>query len=351
MRYSAGSASANRPIFPETRKIGKSCEVLVIGAGVAGVHAAFSAASAKAQVMLMTSSWDRAAALGWGPRFENGQGAGRTRLEAEKQGTPGALLRRSVFYEGPTGPALVDTYQFQTLWRDSMERKPNISIFQDTCEEIEPIAAGWLVKTGWGVTIKAKTVVLAVGTFLRGRVICGAGTEAGGRPGEAGAQTLDASLAQIGVELRERTRQAGPVIDGKSIGWKQLKVMPGRAEERPPFICLGNERDPAHCLESVDKHRNHYFLRKITDNTPRTLNGEAALHDIAGLENAVIVKPGFKVTSLCVPKELVRDRDLSYVEERTLFFAGQVIAAASYAQSAHEGLVAGKAAATVSRET
>ena len=339
------------------KRIDREYDVLVVGAGVAGVHAAFAAARKKAEVLLVTSSWDTAAGLGWGPRFGDTRKLGIEPLEVRPTSPPAAAVRRSLIFEGALGEnrvTLVDCHDFQGFWRYHLEKSPAINIFQDTCERLSVVSGGWVSETGWGVALKAKAVVLAVGTFLGGRVACGNDTTRGGRPGEAGAEDLESSLSALGIELRERLRRAGPTFDARSIRWKHLGAESAAPEGGRPkqlFLADANHGERVY-LEPINKNCDQYYLQ-VGNGEQRGWEkmGTGFYRRIAGLENAQVTKPAFSVTSMSVPRELVSATTFNYTGIERLFFAGRIIGAGSYAQSAQEGLKAGMAAAAVSRGT
>ena len=97
------------------------------------------------------------------------------------------------------------------------------------------------VVTQLGIRIRARTVVLTVGTFLAGKIHVGEAQQAAGRAGDPPATTLAARLRELPFATGRLKTGTPPRLDGRSIDYAQLEAQPGD-EPRPVFSALGSPR-------------------------------------------------------------------------------------------------------------
>jgi tRNA uridine 5-carboxymethylaminomethyl modification enzyme len=135
--------------------------------------------------------------------------------------------------------AQCDMFEFSAQWRLMLEKTPNVSFRQDTVTELiieNGRAAG--VKTAAGQVLRARAVVLTVGTFLNGRIHIGEVSFSGGRIGEKASVGLSDQLDEYGFE-RAQLKTGTPVrIDGRTINFERLTPQwgDGMTENGSPFI-------------------------------------------------------------------------------------------------------------------
>ena len=303
-------------------------DVLIIGAGVAGSHAAKAAAQKGAKTLLLTSSWDSVAYLGWGPKYNKGDNR-----DAGERRPYGAAVRKALIGAMKTRGAasvFIDNFYYQGFWKRELERQQDITIYQDTCEGVRRVGSWWEIETKWGAGFSAKAVVLALGTFLGARVMCGRDEYGGGRPGESGDKELAGSLRAIGLSLLSDERSCGPTVSKHGVEWSRLVEVGDESHGSVSYRTVGPGGQKV-VLEPVNRERDQFYLSG--------LDVGDAINGCRGLKTAIIVRPGFRVRfhRLAHPG---RTRPLG------MGFAGQVGSAKSYAESARTGREAGLAAAT-----
>src|SRR6266446_609004 len=190
----------------------KTYDVIVVGAGHAGVEAALAAARMGCQTLLLSINLDTIGQMSCNPAI-GGLAKGHLAREIDALGgemgkatdMTGLQFRMLNTKKGPSvwAPrAQCDkkAYQFRLKW--ICERQPNLDLQQGQSAQLLTNADGVLgVETTLGVEYIAKTVVVTTGTFLRGLMHIGTNQQAGGRAGEAAAMGLSGSLRQLGLEL------------------------------------------------------------------------------------------------------------------------------------------------------
>ncbi len=318
----------------------KTYDVMVIGAGIAGTHAAHAAEKEGAKTLLLTSCWDTAACLAWGPRI-------RLIEKGRSKASPGMnreIVRKATLYKGAVDgreTVLLDEYKYQGLWREKLERQGGITIFQDTCHEIAKKDKMWQVKTGWGVEFHGKALIMTPGTFLGARVQTDRDQAEGGRPGEKGSADLEAALRKAGAKLGCDRRTAGPIVLAKGVQWGAVQNI----DEQTGFCFITSRTRKKVFLEPTGPGKQQFYLRTGNDGE------EVIWRDLPGLERAEVIRSEYSVEHKKVEsRQLQETQESSFAEG--LFFAGQVAGAKDYVASASQGIVAGKSASQkVSRET
>ncbi len=223
----------------------KSYDVIVIGAGHAGVEAGLAAARMGCQTMLLTINADTIGQMSCNPAI-GGLAKGHLTREidalggemgkaADMTGIHFRMLNRS---KGPSvwAPrAQCDkkAYQFRLKWL--CEREANLDIHQGQAKRLVH-ADGTItgVETNMGVVYAGKTVVITTGTFLRGLMHVGQAQQSGGRSGEAAAMGLSDSLKELGLELGRLKTGTPPRLVRRTIDFSKTEVQPG--EEPVPYF-------------------------------------------------------------------------------------------------------------------
>src|SRR5258708_938339 len=125
-----------------------------------------------------------------------------------------------------------DKGRFAEEWRLALERTPNVDFWQEMVSGLvikDGRAVG--VKTGLGLEIKGKSVVLTNGTFLNGKIHIGEKNFGGGRTAEKAATGITEQLIQIGFESGRMKTRTPPRVDGRSLNYAFVSEPPG--DEKP----------------------------------------------------------------------------------------------------------------------
>jgi len=226
-------------VFPKTY------DVIVAGAGHAGVEAALAASRMGCQVLLLTTNADTIGQMSCNPAI-GGLAKGHLAREIDALGgemgintdMTGLQFRMLNTKKGPAvwAPrAQCDkkAYQFRLKW--ICERQPGLDIKQGQITKLfhkDGIVTG--VATALEVQYNAKTVILTTGTFLRGLMHIGTNQQSGGRSGEAAAMNLSDSLKEVGLELGRLKTGTPPRLSRRTIDFSKLDIQPG--DESPPYF-------------------------------------------------------------------------------------------------------------------
>lgn len=390
-------------------------DVIVVGAGHAGCEAAHAAAKMGSSVLLCTMNMNTIAQMSCNPAM-GGVAKGQIVREIDALGgLSGIISDKSMIQfrmlNRSKGPAMWsprsqnDRMRFAEEWRLALEHTPNVNFWQEMITGIlvqDNRIVG--VKTGIGIEIHAKSVVLTNGTFLNGLIHIGEKQFGGGRTGEASAKGITEQLVSLGFEAGRMKTGTPPRVDGRSLDYSKMETQYG--DENPEKFSYSSETaplkeqktcwitytnkdvhqsleegfdrspmfngriqglGPRYCPSIEDKinrfaerDRHQIFVEPEGWNTVEIyVNGFStslpediqykALRKIAGFENAKMFRPGYAIEyDYFPPTQLKLTLETQLIEN--LYFAGQINGTTGYEEAACQGLIAGINASLRSQE-
>lgn len=392
----------------------QSYDVIVVGAGHAGCEAAVAAAKMGSKVLLATMNMQTIAQMSCNPAM-GGVAKGQIVREIDAMGGYSGIVSDKSMIQFrmlnlSKGPAMWsprtqnDRMMFHLVWREMLENTPNIDFWQDMVNELlveNDRVVG--IRTGMGLEIRSKAVVLTNGTFLNGIIHVGEKQFGGGRAGEKASKGITEQLVSLGLESGRMKTGTPPRIDGRSLDYSKMEVQEGDAdivgfsykniekpkEQRCCWITYTNDTvhdilktgfekspmfqgriqglGPRYCpsIEDkinrfADKNRHQIFVEPEGWNTVEIyVNGFStslpedvqykALKEIPGFENVKMFRPGYAIEYDYFPPTQL-NMSLETKAIKNLFFAGQINGTTGYEEAACQGMMAGINAHKVSRE-
>lgn len=388
----------------------KCYDVIVIGGGHAGTEAALAAARLGAETLLLTHNLDLLGQMSCNPAIG---GIGKGHLVKEIDALDGAMAAAADeagiqfrTLNASKGPAVratraqADRVLYRKAIRQRLQSQPNLTLFQQAVDDVliegERVTG---VITQMGIILRARAIVLTVGTFLGGKIHVGMGQYAGGRAGDPPSIALADRLRELNLPVGRLKTGTPPRIDSRSLDFSKMTVQPGD-DPVPVFSYLGS---PAHhpkqvpCYITHTTQRTHDIIRanlhqspmyagviegigprycpSIEDKVVRFAdklshqifvepeglttdemypNGISTslpfdvqiqfVRTLIGFENAHITRPGYAIEyDYFDPRGLTH-----YLQTKSLpnlFFAGQINGTTGYEEAAAQGLIAGMNAA------
>lgn len=381
-------------------------DVIVVGAGHAGCEAAHAAAKMGSSVLLCTMNMNTIAQMSCNPAM-GGVAKGQIVREIDALGgLSGIISDKSMIQfrmlNRSKGPAMWsprtqnDRMRFAEEWRLALEYTPNVDFWQEMITGLL-IKNGAVcgVRTGIGIEIESKTVVLTNGTFLNGIIHIGEKQFGGGRTGEGAAKGITEQLVSLGLEAGRMKTGTPPRVDGRSLDYSKMEEQLGDEhpekfsyldstsplqKQRSCWITYTNKEvhqtletgfdrspmfngriqglGPRYCPSIEDKinrfaerDRHQIFVEPEGWNTVEIyVNGfstslpedvqYAALRKITGFEQAKMFRPGYAIEyDFFPPTQLKLTLETQAIPN--LYFAGQINGTTGYEEAACQGLMAG----------
>ena len=380
-------------------------DVIVIGAGHAGIEAGLASARLGCKTAIFTINMDAVGNCPCNPSI-GGTAKGHLVREIDALGgemgkTADECFLQSRMLNKGKGPAVhslrvqIDRRKYSDVMKHKLELQKNLDLRQAEITSILRNDNGtWNLQTRMNAIFTTKTVIIATGTFLGGKIFVGDISFEGGPDGMFAASYLGESLKKLGLKLRRFKTGTPARVLRSSIDFSNLEVQSGD-DKIVPFSYdtkgkLKNQVDchiswtnldtkkvimdnihrsplyagkiegigPRYCpsiedkiMRFADKERHQLFIEPCGLNTEEmyiqgmssSLPEEVQIefyHTIKGLDNALIMRPAYAIEYDCVDP-IQMNATLEFIDFPGLYGAGQFNGSSGYEEAAAQGLICG----------